>query len=65
MGKLNYEENSDILKLKLAVKNSAIKTKGLCSTSVEFQGRDYTNVKFLVLNVLWDVILVCEFFKSA
>ena len=38
--KLNYEKNSDILKLELAVKNSAIKTKGFCSTSVEFQGRD-------------------------
>ena len=60
--KLNYEGNSDILKLELAVKNSAIKTKGLCSTSVEFQGRDYNNVNFLVLeNLLWDVILGCEF----
>ena len=47
--KLNYEENSDILKLELAVKNLAVKTKGLCSTSVGFQGQDCNNVKFLVL----------------
>ena len=60
--KLNYEENSDILKLELAVKNLAIKTKGSCSTLVEFQGRDYNNVNFLVLkNLLWDVILGCQF----
>ena len=63
--KLNYEENSDILKLELAVKNSAVKTKRLCSTSVGFQGRDYNNVKFLVLeNLLWDVILGCEFLSQ-
>ena len=36
--KLNYKKNSDILKLELAVKNLAIKTKGLCSNSIEFQG---------------------------
>ena len=60
--KLNYEESSEILKLELAVKNSAVKTKGLCSISVGFQGRDYNNVKFLVLkNLLWNVILDCEF----
>ena len=33
---LDYEEESEILKLELAVKNSAVATKGLCSTSVEF-----------------------------
>ena len=30
------------------MKNLAVKTKGLCSTSVGFQGRDYDNLKFLV-----------------
>ena len=63
--KLNYEENSDILKLELAVKNSAVKTKRFCSTSVGFQGRYYNNVKFLVLeNLLWYVILGCEFLSQ-
>ena len=43
--KLDYEENNKILKLELAVKNSTVKTKALCSASVEFQSQ---NLKLFV-----------------
>ena len=63
--KLNYEENSSILQLQLAVKNSAVKAKGLCSTFVEFHIREYNNVNFLLLeNFLWEVILGCKFLNQ-
>ena len=63
--KLNYEENSSILQLQLAVKNSAVKAKGLCSTFVEFHIREYNNVNFLLLEYfLGEVILGCKFLNQ-
>ena len=52
--KLNYEENSDILKLELA--------KDCAPLWSNFKDEVYNNVNFLVLkNLLGDVILGCEF----
>ena len=42
-----YKEDSTILKLELVVKNSAVKTKWLCFTSVKFQERNCIFVNFL------------------
>ena len=57
--------NEKIFKLDLAVKSSAVKTKGTCCTSVEFRGQSYENVEFSILDdLLWDVILGCEFLSQ-
>ena len=47
------------MKVDLAVK---VKTQGVCSTSVDLQGGEYSDVNFSIMDgVLWDVILGRDF----
>ena len=50
------------MKVDLAVKGASVKTQGVCSTSVNLQGREYSNVNFSIMDgLLWDVILGRDF----
>ena len=59
------KNNDDNMSLDLAVQRSAVKTKGSCVASVELRGRRYESVRLFALeNLLWDVILGCEFLSQ-
>ena len=50
------------MKVDLAVKGASVKTQGVCSTSVDLQGREYSDVNFSIIDGLsWDVILGRDF----
>ena len=50
------------MKVDLAVKGTSVKTQGVCSTSVDLQGREYSDVNFSIMDgLLWDVILGRDF----
>ena len=61
---LAVQTSNKVEKVILAVKDSAVAAKRICSAHVQLCNRTYDNVKFTVMNgLLWDVILVREFLK--
>jgi len=61
---LAVQISKKVEKVVLAVKGSAVATKGICSARVQLCKRTYDNVKFTVMNgLLWDMILGREFLK--
>ena len=63
--KMKVNDKNNTMQVDLEVKGAAMQTEGVCLTSVELRGREYTDVKFSVMNgLLWDVILGRDFLNQ-